>query len=292
MERWNQTARWSAARHDTRTKRWRPRPQLPGVLDLALGPMVGPLPMDGWACVPRPLPPLKKTGFHCPWWSSTITRTSRAAAASLPPPRPVPSRPVSPTRSPIPCSSCPVCRFDLSIEKKQNKNEKTLLEGPRDRYIDQHSRRCGARGRGGTAEERAAMAWSKLNPCALVSHVLFKVRLPSAPATRIRSSGAPSPPRSPSASPPALPGDRLDPRALILCLYADGRNRTINRCCWCCCCAADGCLAHVPVLRVLLRQLCGELRGPVPLPGVRLLDGERLEPSTSFPFPFPPVEAI
>ena len=147
MERWNQTARWSAARHDTRTKRWRPRPQLPeGVLDLALGPMVGPLPMDGWACVPRPLPPLKKTGFHCPWWSSTITRTSRAAAASLPPPRPVPSRPVSPTRSPIPCSSCPVCRFDLSIEKKQNKNEKTLLEGPRDRSIDQHSRRCGARG--------------------------------------------------------------------------------------------------------------------------------------------------
>ena len=74
------------------------------------------------------------------------------------------------------------------------------------------------------------MAWSKLNPCALVSHVLFKVRLPSAPATRIRSSGAPSPPRSPSASPPALPGDRLDPRALILCLYADGRNRNINRC--------------------------------------------------------------
>ena len=28
------------------------------------------------------------------------------------------------------------------------------------------------------------MAWSKLNPCALVSHVLFKVRLPAAPATR------------------------------------------------------------------------------------------------------------
>ena len=44
------------------------------------------------------------------------------------------------------------------------------------------------------------MAWSKLNPCALVSHVLFKVRLPSAPATRSallalpRPLGRPRPP--------------------------------------------------------------------------------------------------
>ena len=65
------------------------------------------------------------------------------------------------------------------------------------------------------------MAWSKLNPCALVSHVLFKVRLPSAPLT---PSGRPRPPL------PLCQATRLDPRALILCLYADGRNRTINLC--------------------------------------------------------------
>ena len=53
---------------------------------------------------------------------------------------PSPSRPVSP---PITCSSC---LSVASIEKKKTKNEKTLLEGPRDRSIDQHSRRCGARG--------------------------------------------------------------------------------------------------------------------------------------------------
>ena len=36
------------------------------------------------------------------------------------------------------------------------------------------------------------MAWSKLNPCALVSHVLFKVRLPSAPLTPSVALGLPS----------------------------------------------------------------------------------------------------
>ena len=53
---------------------------------------------------------------------------------------------------------------------------------------------------GGAAEERAAMAWSKLNPCALVSHVLFKVRLPSAPLTPSVALGLPSR----SARPPQL----------------------------------------------------------------------------------------
>ena len=141
MERWNQTARWSAARHDTRIKRWRPRPLLPeGVLDLALGPMVGPLPMDGWACVPRPLPPLKKTGFHCPWWSSTITRTSRAAAASLPPPRPVPSLPRA-RRSPAP----PACLSLRLIEKRQKR--KNPVRGA-SRSIDRSAQQALWRSRG------------------------------------------------------------------------------------------------------------------------------------------------
>ena len=69
------------------------------------------------------------------------------------------------------------------------------------------------------------MAWSKLNPCALVSHVLFKVRLPSAPAPALLALPHP---RSPSASPPALPGDRIAPRALILCLLTDATERSIG----------------------------------------------------------------
>ena len=128
-------------------------------------------------------------------------------------PLPVPSRPVSPTRSPIPCSSC---LSVASIEKKKTKNEKTLLEGPRDRSIDQHSRRCGARGGSSGGKSRHGVVQAQPVRAGVARSLQGKV-------------AAPSPPRSPSASPPALPGDSPRPPCSHNSVYTltDATERSI-----------------------------------------------------------------
>ena len=155
--------------------------------------------MAGRACQ-GPSLPSRRPGFtvHGGPPRSPEHRGRRRRLFPLPvPSRPVPSLPRA-RRSPAP----PAC---LSLRsKKKNKKRKNPVRGA-SRSIDRSISTAGVVAlEGGAAEERAAMAWSKLNPCALVSHVLFKVRLPLP-----HPLGRPRPPL------PLCQATRLDPRALI-----------------------------------------------------------------------------
>ena len=126
-------------------------------------------------------------------------------------PLPVPSRLSHALADPL--LLLPVCRFD---RKKKTKNEKTLLEGPRDRSIDQHSRRCGARGGSSGGKSRHGVVQAQPVRAGVARSLQGKV-------------AAPSPPRSPSASPPALPGDSPRPPCSHNSVYTltDATERSI-----------------------------------------------------------------
>ena len=174
--------------------------------------MVRSLWMAGRACQ-GPSLPSRRPGFtvHGGPPRSPEHRGRRRRLFPLPvPSRPVPSLPRA-RRSPAP----PAC-LSLRSKKKKTKNEKTLLEGPRDRSIDQHSRRCGARGGSSGGKSRHGVVQAQPVRAGVARSLQGKV-------------AAPSPPRSPSASPPALPGDSPRPPCSHNSVYTltDATERSI-----------------------------------------------------------------